>query len=134
MITLLFVLFWGSNPLTLPFNQSIGHNIIIAQPGTWEHLGTRKVNRKMDRDIITVTIRDGFFTKIKIEVLDGSINMRQCIIEFGDGTKQIVEIRKTINANESTRNIDIAGNRRVIKQVEFIYDTKGIKLKKAKVS
>ena len=59
--------------------------------------------------------------------------MRQCIIEFGDGTKQIVEIRKTINANESTRNIDITGNRRVIKQVEFIYDTKGIKLKEAKV-
>lgn len=133
MITLLFVLFWGSDPLIPSMNQSIGYDIIIAQPGTWQHLGTRKVNRRLDRDIIPVTIRDGLFTKIKIEVLDGSINMRQCIIEFGDGTKQIVEIRKTINANESTRNIDITGNRRVIKQVEFIYDTKGIKLKKAKV-
>ena len=64
MITLLFVLFWGSDPLIPSMNQSIGYDIIIAQPGTWQHLGTRKVNRRLDRDIIPVTIRDGLFTKI----------------------------------------------------------------------
>ena len=99
----------------------------------WEHLGTRKVDYKLDRDEIPVTIREGKFRKIKLTAHRGDINMHQCIVTFGDGTRQIVNMRKRINAGSSTRVIDLKGGSRVIKKVTFLYDTKGIKSKKGKI-
>ena len=99
----------------------------------WEHLGTRKVNYKNDRDEIPVTIRDGKFKRIKLTADKGDINIHQCIVTFADGTKQIINIRKRIKAGSSTRVIDIMRGSRVIRKVAFIYDTKGIKTKKGKI-
>lgn len=130
-LLLIFLMNFGTT--TAPIIDAPDELISITQVGSWEHLGTRKVNRRLDRDIIPVTIRDGFFRKIKLMAVDGNINIKQCIIQFADGTKQIVEVRKTLKANQSTNVIDISGNRRIIDQVEFLYDTKGIKVKKAKI-
>jgi hypothetical protein len=95
-------------------------------PPRWEKLGERKVNRKVDRDEILVTAREGRFSKIKIGVRRSGINMHRCVIHFGNGDKQEVAIRKNIPAGSSTRVIDINGGKRVIKKVVFWYDTKGL--------
>ena len=95
-------------------------------PPQWEKLGERKVNRKVDRDEILVTARDGRFSKIKIGVRRSGINMHRCVIHFANGGKQEVNIRKNIPAGSSTRVIDINGGKRVIKKVVFWYDTKGL--------
>ena len=96
------------------------------QPGSWEMLGQRKVNRQADRDEIIVTGREGAFRKIKLMVRRSAINMHRCVIHFRNGDTQEVDIRNNIPAGGETRVIDIEGNRRIITKVVFWYDTKGL--------
>ncbi len=96
------------------------------QPGRWEKLGQRKVNRSLDRDEIVVTGREGAFRKIKLMVRRSPINMHRCVIHFRNGSAQEVELRNNIPAGGETRVIDIDGNRRIITKVVFWYDTKGL--------
>jgi hypothetical protein len=114
--------------MILPANAS------PVQIGTWEKLGSRKVNFKADRDEIVVTRRDGKFRKIKLEVEGGSVNFHECIVVFGDGKRQNVRMKKVIHEGQSTRVIDLQGGRRVIKKVIFVYDTHNYENKKAKVT
>lgn len=95
----------------------------------WEKLGERKINRKLDRDEIFVTAREGRFSKIKIGVKESAINMHRCVIHFANGSTQEVNIRKNIPAGGTTRVIDINGGKRVIKKIVFWYDTKGLQNK-----
>ena len=92
----------------------------------WEKLGQRRVDRKVDRDEILVTAREGAFRKIKIIVRRSPINMHRCVIHFRNGDTQNVELRNNIPAGSATRVIDIEGNRRIITKVVFWYDTKGL--------
>lgn len=94
--------------------------------GRWEMLGQRKVDRKVDRDEILVTAREGVFRKIKLIVRRSPINMHRCVVHFRNGDTQNVELRNNIPAGSSTRVIDIEGNRRIIAKVVFWYDTKGL--------
>ena len=89
------------------------------QIGTWEKLGSRKVNFKTDRDEIMVTRRDGRFRKIKLEVDKGSVNFHECIVVFGDGKRQNVRMKKVIHEGQSTRVIDLQGGRRIRHSFNF---------------
>lgn len=113
----LATLFLGTSAFTTPTEIT---------PPKWEKLGQRKVDRRVDRDEIRVTARDGRFTKVKIGVRGSAINMHKCVIHFANGGKQEVNIRKNIPAGGATRVIDIDGGKRVIKKVVFWYDTKGL--------
>ncbi len=99
----------------------------------WIHLGTRKVDYKVDRDHIPITLTEGRFSALKFTVVDGDINLRKCVITFGDESKQTVTLRKRIKEGSSSRKINLRGAKRIIKHVEFVYDMKGIKGKKAKL-
>lgn len=105
-----------------------------AYPGEWENLGSRKVNFGIDRDEITVTRREGTFSKIRLKVTRGSVNMHECIVVFGDGSRQRVALKNTFYPGSGSRVIDVKGGRRVIRKVILIYDTKNYANKKAKVT
>lgn len=99
----------------------------------WVHLGTRKVNFGVDKDVISVTYRDGAFTAVKILVNDGALNMHKCTIFFENGGKQEVELRHNFAKNSNSRVIDLKGNKRFIDRIEFWYDTKNAANRKAEV-
>ncbi|MFZ6012398.1 MAG: hypothetical protein ACOYXT_18790 [Bacteroidota bacterium] len=99
----------------------------------WTRLGTRPVNYGLDRDVIPVTFRDGFFTAIKIEVNRGALNMHKCVVHFENGGQQEVELRHNFAQGSESRVIDLAGNKRLIEKIEFWYDTKNLARKKAVV-
>lgn len=105
-----------------------------AFPPRWELLGSRKVNYRLDRDEIMVTAREGVFSKVKLKVRKGGINMHRMVIHFRNGEKQEVAIRKNIAVNGETRVIDLKGGRRVIRKVVFWYDTKGVAGRRATVN
>ena len=90
----------------------------------WELLGKKKVKYGLDRDEIKVTAKEGLFTKVQLRVKRGAINMHKCVLHFGNGDKQEVEIRKNIPRGGQTRVIDLKGGKRVIKKVVMWYDTK----------
>ncbi|MBI5915227.1 MAG: DUF2541 family protein [Bacteroidetes bacterium] len=99
----------------------------------WEKLGERNVNFAVDRDEIFVTASEGRFTALKIKVRKGAINLHKMVVHFGDGSEQEVETRNNIAAGGESRVIDLAGNRRVITKVVFVYDTKNFADRKAEV-
>jgi hypothetical protein len=98
----------------------------IAQQGTWERLGTRKVNHRVDHDEILVTWTDGVFDAIKIVVTGAPLNMHRCVVHFGNGTQQEIELRHNFAQGSDSRVVDLAGNNRIINRISFWYDTKGL--------
>ena len=125
----LFILLFSYSLVAAPFT----FNAIVDQGPKWEKLGSRKVKYTIDRDEILVTRMEGRFSAIKIKVYKAPIDMMKCVIHYGNGQTQEVQMRNTIRAGGETRVIDIPGSKRVIKKVVFWYDTKNFVGKRAKV-
>jgi hypothetical protein len=104
-----------------------------ADQRKWEKLGERKVNLSLDHDQINVGVSDGLFTKLKIKVRNSGINMHKVVVHFANGEKQELIVREDIAKGGESRVIDLNGNRRIIKNVDFWYDTKGLLNDKAHV-
>ncbi|MCH2224989.1 MAG: hypothetical protein MK066_09500, partial [Crocinitomicaceae bacterium] len=61
----------------------------------WERLGSRAVNYKLDKDILPVGLKDGGFTKLKIAVTGGSLNMHRMVVIYMNGSKEEINLRHT---------------------------------------
>lgn len=88
----------------------------------WVLLGQRAVNDLVDHDVIAVTAARGDFTRIKLTVQRAAVDFHRVVVHFGNGGKQEVELRHTIRAGGESRAIDLTGDDRVIRNVEFWYD------------
>lgn len=117
--------------LVVGFTAYAGNPSKIAKE--WERLGTKKVNYKLDRDVIHVGAKDGRFTKLKIAVTKGNLNMHKMVVHYGNGTKDEIELRHNFGRRSSSRVIDLNGNKRFIKKITFVYDTKNASRRKAKI-
>lgn len=100
--------------------------VLEEDQGRWVKLGQRRVDRKLDRDVIMVTAQEGRFSKLKFRVRRTGINMHKVVVHFGNGEKQEIALRRNMAANSETRVIDLRGGQRVIKKIVFWYDTKGV--------
>lgn len=100
---------------------------------TWKKLGAKKVSYKLDRDVIHVGAYEGTFTKLKIAVTGGSVNMHKMIVEYGNGTRDNIPLRYNFNKRSDSRIVDLEGGKRVIKKIIFVYDTKNRSRQKATV-
>jgi len=120
-------------PILLISAIALSFTTSIAQPVIWEKLGTRIVDYGLDKDNIPVTANKGGFTKLKVEVTGGAINMHKMIVVYGNGVKDDIPLRHNFNRKSSSRIIDLKGGKRVIKRIVFVYDTKGILKRKAVV-
>ena len=95
----------------------------VQQPGSWELLGSRKVNFRVDRDVIPVTVREGTFKALQIRVTDGPIDLNRVVVHYANGQEQVLNVRQNIRRGGQTRVLDLPGNNRIITKVVFIYDT-----------
>src|SRR5690242_257432 len=80
---------------------------VSATRPRWELLGSREVDYKLDRDVIPVTWRDGFFDAIRIVVKGGSLNMHKCIIHFENGGTKEIELKQVFTKGSASRLIDL---------------------------
>ena len=85
----------------------------------WVLLGQRAVTDRADHDTIMVTAAKGTFRAVKFEVLGHAVDCHRVVIHFGNGGDQKVELRNTIPAGGSSRDIDIDGTNRVIRSIDF---------------
>ncbi len=108
--------------------------ISTAQAQEWEKLGSRVVNYGLDRDVIHVGANDGGFTKLKIEVRGGAVNMHRLVVEYGNGEKDEIELRHDFVRGSESRMIDLNGGKRIIKNITFVYDTKNRARRRAVVT
>jgi hypothetical protein len=89
--------------------------------GDWELLGRREVDFKGDRDRIEVGRSEGKFRQVRFTVKGGAIEMRDMVVTFGDGKKFSPNLRHHFDEKSSSRVIDLPGDRRVIRSVDFVY-------------
>ncbi len=99
----------------------------------WEKLGSKKVNYRLDKDVIKVGAKEGTFTKLKIAVTNGSLNMHKMVVVYKNGQRDEIELRQNFSKKSDSRVIDLAGNKRFIDQIIFWYDSKNLSRKRAKV-
>lgn len=105
----------------------------FAMPPKWEKLGSRKVNFGLEKDTIAVGAHEGAFTKLKVQVTGGSLNMKKMFVNFKNGERKEIELKHNFDKGSGSRVIDLPGNKRLIKDIVFVYDTKNQSKKRATV-
>ena len=86
----------------------------------WTLLGQRVVQGG-DRDTIRVGKREGKFTALMVVVEGSELEMHDLKITFGNGETMDPKVRHFFKENSLTRQIDLPGNERVIKTIDFAY-------------
>jgi hypothetical protein len=93
-------------------------------PNGWTMLGEQNVGggRRGDRDRIRVGRDEGRFRQLTLVVLDSDIELYDVKVKFGRGPVFDPRIKGVVfREGTRTRVIDLPGDRRVIKSIEFAY-------------
>ncbi|ACK64488.1 hypothetical protein PCC8801_0390 [Rippkaea orientalis PCC 8801] len=92
----------------------------------WGRLGERSVGAQADRDTIIVTGSQGTFRQLKFVVLRHPIRIYRIVVHYGNGRSETIETRELIRAGSESRVINLRGGDRVIKKIDFWYETKSL--------
>jgi hypothetical protein len=93
----------------------------------WQKLGSRQVSYRAERDVIVVSGAEGLFKAIRLDVDDGTLEMYNIRVVFGDGQVFSPDTRLIFREGSRSRTIDLPGNVRLIRRVEFFYRSRGRK-------
>jgi hypothetical protein len=104
-----------------------------AGRGGWTLLGERRVSDKADHDTIVVTAARGDFRKLQLRVLERPVQFRKVVVHYANGADQELALRDVIKAGGRSRPIDLAGKDRVIRSIDFWYDSQSMSGKSALV-
>jgi hypothetical protein len=91
-----------------------------GKPG-WTQLGSTVADFKAERDRINVGGSQGAFREIMIAVDGSALEMRDIVVTFGDGSRFSPDLRARFEEGSRSRNINLPGDKRVIRQVEFAH-------------
>ncbi|MDX2360413.1 MAG: DUF2541 family protein [Crocinitomicaceae bacterium] len=112
----------------------ISFNSISQSNVRWEKLGMRTVDYKLDRDVIPVGAMQGTFSKLKVTINGGAVNMHKMIVHYKNGTEEVITLKHAFTSGSNSRIIDIRGGRRLIQKITFFYDTKNLSRNKAVIN
>ena len=90
-------------------------------PGRWEVLGQRDVDFKNDHDQIDVGRSEGRFRQIEIRVKNAPIEVSDMVVTFGNDETFKPNLRHRFAEGAGSRIIDLPGDRRAIRRVDFNY-------------
>ena len=88
--------------------------------GGWELLGRRDVDFHVDHDAIEVGRAEGRFRQLRFVVRGGAIELYDVKVVFGNGEVLRPATRLVFERGEE-RIIELPGDRRVVRRVEFTY-------------
>jgi len=93
----------------------------LASPaGTWDHIGMRPVDFRVDHDAITA-VGEGTFRTIRIDVEGGDLEMFDVKVTFGNGETFSPTTRLYFREGTRSREIDLPGAARIIRRIDFFY-------------
>ena len=87
----------------------------------WERLGGREVDFKGDRDSIQVGKSEGRFKQLQIRVKDAPIEISDMVVIFGNDEEFRPNLRERFTEGSGSKTIDLPGDRRTIKRIDFRY-------------
>jgi len=90
-------------------------------PGKWEVLGRREVDFRNDRDQIDVGRREGRFRQLQLRVRNAPIEIFNMVVIFENDQSFKPGVRHRFDQGSGTRIIDLPGDRRAIKRIDFAY-------------
>lgn len=90
----------------------------------YELLGERKVAFDADKDTIDVGAKEGRYVSIMIGVTGGNLEMFDIKVSFMNGDTYSPEVRHDFKQGERSRQIDLPGEARAIKEVTFKYSSR----------
>ena len=106
--------------LTAPPERIRPTSITGAEAHGWDHIGSRRVSRWGDHDVINAGSQ-GAFRRVLIEVDGAAVEMWDVVITFANGQTYSPPTRLVFNANTRSRVIDVPGRSRIISRVDFRY-------------
>jgi hypothetical protein len=92
-----------------------------ASQGRWELLGERDVDFRNDHDTIDVGRHEGRSKELQIRVKDAPIEVSNFVVTFDNDKKFNPKIKQRFAEGSGTRNIDLPGDHRMIKRIDFTY-------------
>ena len=92
-----------------------------AQSDRWESLGQREVDFKNDHDQIDVGRSEGRFKQLEFRVKNAPIEVSNMIVTFTNDKTFKPNLRHKFTAGSGSRIIDLPGERRTIKRIDFNY-------------
>lgn len=92
--------------------------------GEWEHLGVRPVDSRVDHDAVLAG-RQGAFRAIRLDVEGGNLEMFNIKVTFGNGETFSPATRLVFSEGTQSRVIDLPGEARVIRRIDFFYRSMG---------
>ena len=87
----------------------------------WERLGARDVDFGGDRDSIQVGKHEGRYKQLQIRVKNAPIEISDMVVIFGNDEKFSPDLRERFAEGTGSKTIDLPGDRRVIKRIDFRY-------------
>ena len=99
----------------------------------WELLGEREVDFHVDHDAVDVGKAEGRFHVLRFAVHGGAIEMYEVKVILGDGEVIRIPDRLILDSGEG-RKVELPGDRRVVKRVEFVYRSLKVAGRPARVS
>jgi hypothetical protein len=108
------------------FAALIAGTSLAAHAQHWASLGSRDVSNRVDHDTIVVTGSRGTFKRLKFTVTKRAIEFYRVVVHYSNGTSESLALRQHIPAGGETRQIDLRGNNRIIRSIEFWYNAKSL--------
>jgi hypothetical protein len=90
----------------------------------WEHLGARPVDFRVDHDAVLAG-RQGAFRAVRLDVEGGNLEMFNVKITFANGETFSPATRLLFSQGTMSRVIDLPGEARVIRRIDFFYRSMG---------
>jgi hypothetical protein len=90
-------------------------------PGRWELLGQREVDFKNDHDRIDMGRSEGRFKQLEVRVKNAPIEIYDMVVTFGNDTTYKPNLRHKFAEGSGSHIIDLPGERRTIKRIDFNY-------------
>jgi hypothetical protein len=110
---------WRAMCLLLLFGLSACASAPYARR-SWELLGQREVDFHTDHDVIEVGRSEGTFHELRFVSRGGAVELYNVKFVLGDGEVFDSPERMVLDRGEG-RTMDLPGNRRVVRRVEFVY-------------
>jgi len=90
-------------------------------PERWESLGQREVDFRNDHDQIDVGRSEGRFRQIQVKVKNAPIEVFDMVVTMGNDETFKPKLRHKFTQGSGSRIIDLPGERRTIKRIDFSY-------------
>jgi hypothetical protein len=91
------------------------------KPG-WHKIGETTADFKTDKDVIKV-LGDDRFKSLKIKAVDAAVHIEDMTVVYQDGEPENIPVRYDFKQGSESRNIDLKGYERKIKEIDFVYRT-----------